>query len=74
MPLSKEKQAEYMKRNRKQQGVIPSVIPKGIPIDDSPVIPKEKKCNLENCVICNPEGYQQWFKKTYGVIDKAYTG
>lgn len=42
MPLSQDKQAEYMRDYRKKQkdSVIPSVIPK-------------KHCSLRNCVICD---------------------
>ena len=48
MPLSKAKQAEYMRSYRlRQKGVIPSVIPKPdklvIPNSDLPVIPNQDK-------------------------------
>ena len=48
MPLSKAKQAEYMRSYRlRQKGVIPSVIPKPdklvIPNRDLPVIPNQDK-------------------------------
>ena len=48
MPLSKAKQAEYMRGYRqRQKGVIPSVIPKPdklvIPNKDLPVIPNQDK-------------------------------
>ena len=55
MPLSKAKKAEYMREHRKR-GVIPSVIPK-------------QHCRLPFCVICDPERYQEWFKKTFGDYD-----
>jgi len=31
------------------------------------------KCSLPNCIICHPEKYQLWFKKTFGRYD-TYQG
>ena len=59
MPLSKARQAEYMREHRKR-GVIPSVIPKHGP---------NNHCRLPFCVKCDPEREQEWFKKTFGDYD-----
>ena len=67
MPLSKARQAEYMREHRKR-GVIPSVIPKPEDVHPNTVIPKQH-CRLPFCVICDPERYQEWFKKTFGDYD-----
>lgn len=66
MPLSKEQQAKYMREHRGRT-VIPSVIPKPDEPEDKPVIPK---CSLPHCVICNPDYYQSWYKKTFSKEDE----
>ena len=58
MPLSKAKKVEYMREHRKR-----GVIPKPENVHSNTVIPKQH-CRLPFCVICDPERYQEWFKKT----------
>ena len=38
-----------------------------------PVVQPVTKCSLPNCIICHPEKYQLWFKKTFGRYD-TYQG
>ena len=64
MPLSKKANKERMRLQR-QGAVQPSVQPKVIP-DVIPIVQPKHHCSLPFCVICDPEKFRVWFKKTFG--------
>jgi len=75
MPLSKARDRERKKqvrldarvrRGMSNLNVRPSVQPAQPSVQ--PAQPKQH-CRLPLCVICDPERYQEWFKKTYGDYD-----
>ena len=67
MPLSKGKMREYMKRKR--EAVIPKTEEVISKEDVIPVIPIIHKCRLSGCVICEPEVYQEEYRKAFGHDD-----
>jgi len=84
MPFKdKDKETEYRRLQKRRQRamshpVSPDVSPKVATVShpdvkmSHPVSPVTK-CSLPNCIICHPEKYQLWFKKTFGRYD-TYQG
>ena len=88
MPFKdKDKETEYRRLQKRRQramshpvspDVSPDVSPKVATVShpdvkmSHPVSPVTK-CSLPNCIICHPEKYQLWFKKTFGRYD-TYQG
>ena len=84
MPFKdKDKETEYRRLQKRRQRamshpVSPDVSPKVATTShpdvkmSHPVSPVTK-CSLPNCIICHPEKYQLWFKKTFGRYD-TYQG
>ena len=80
MPFKdKDKETEYRRLQKRRQRamshpVSPDVSPKVATVShpdvkmSHPVSPVTK-CSLPNCIICHPEKYQLWFKKTFGRYD-----
>ena len=61
MPFKdKDKEREYRRLQKRRQRAMSH------PEMSHPV---STKCSLPNCIICHPEKYQPWFKKTFGRYD-----
>ena len=55
---------EYQRISVNNQEITPILIPEQTPATTR-IIPHH--CSLPFCVICDPEKFQVWFKKTFGV-------
>ena len=71
MPLSKERMNE-LKRQQRAESIKPksNLNKEEVMQSNSEVVKPKHHCSLPICVICDPEKYQTWFKKTYGRYDE----
>ena len=68
MPLSKERMNE-LKRQQRAESVKPksNLNKEEVMQPNSEAVKPKHHCSLPFCVICDPEKFQVWFKKTFGV-------